>query len=97
MLPSHVDRTLVGKHLRQTRSITQWRGSNSSARSAHLTDPRQRTVLHVAAILRQEDRSTPFAFLLGSNVADYLIHAHRVSVFIKPPNGDAFFAYLHTP
>lgn len=53
-------------------------------------------VLDVAGILGEEDIGTALAFLLRSDVTDDLTYAHRIPYFIKPPNGDAFFALFHT-
>jgi hypothetical protein len=68
-----------------------------SARSTHPADPRQGCVLHIATVLLHQDFGTAFAYCLQSDVANHLIYADRVSVFIEPPNGYAFFAWFHTP
>jgi hypothetical protein len=52
-------------------------------------------VLGVAGVLRQKHFRTAAAFLERSDVADDLIYPHRISEFVKPPNGDAFFALFH--
>jgi hypothetical protein len=51
--------------------------------------------LHLAAVPRDKNFSAALAFLLLSDKPDHLINAERVSVFIEPPNGDAFFASFH--